>query len=1247
MATVEELQLFIQERLRAFDSEIRLETGSPADVQVIQPLIRRFSPDALETDLELFIKDRLLQEFPNMYVGEGSGLADTLVKPMRVLLEPFVREIRAVRRNQSLLDPAILNRDEADALVKNIWISRNPGEYARVKVRAYFANPVSVNIGGSNVAYTATSRRYLPVTSQSLTSEGMLFNQDGSLYYMDIDFVAEGRGEAYNVGPGEIIGITNIPSAVKITNLRDATLGNNEETTLALVSRAEQSIGERSLAATPGIVRTLFEGLPTLRIIQAIGFNDEEMQRDVLSGGGLGSVVESGLDGATSDDGDGDGYTDLFNSAGSSFTTALGPVGTDLSTYVLTVWVSGVPQDFMLGSVLGANQVSISSSYTGTNRLPDSLSTATFTVRQRTMTLSGIPGGILFPDSDGETLDVAPDSVHIGGCVDFYGIGDGFSDETIALDALGDRAPSIRRPGLSTTAASREVVITSATAAEAALITPGTSTLHIVEGTDIGVYRILASSYAAGPAEITLRLAIDLTATATGLLFEVTDFIETSLIEPKETLVEGSDLNTYAGGAWVNTVGNTVWSDYGVTSSHYLEILTGDDVGTYEITSTSGFVLNIGAVLGQTDGPLSYRVVRKQEAGISRPLARVTAVELLDSSLEPTGNYIPYRHPVDVRSFTFQNPGRGAKAGSATVITNDEVSVDTVANAGKLTSSNTGINYYQLGVRPGDIVNILTGDNRGYYTVADDGVGGSPAAAIGLLDYELLITEALAWDDASMTYSTGEPSYGSFRVYFLEPVTFWVDSDTTLFSVEQAGVTRRFKPDPQVHTSYLPTDDTLVSLDLTLGSATTDVVNDETLAAIYTDVFQVAAGDRVEITYTPITGSADLSTGTFATNGGTVLFDLGSGQERVRFSDDLNVDDIISEINTQLSREIVTKWADGGAEYLQIKSDGEVTLLDNSGDTADVTAIIFGTTPATYNPWVTEPAFAGENISNDSPHKGYWFVSSVGLTSIDLEDSTGAAFSSSYTVSGQYAVFTRAGWQRISSTAMDDQRDDLGLYYFDVECVSEGYGDSWNIAAELQGTVTGYGSEGWELEVEDENLTYSMVEELVIRFSPRVLLVGLADDPDNYEELLGASFEVNYERSTVIEEMDSLVRSVQQRNICQSPLARILLPTYVRTSISYNEGLTEEDARTEIKNLIEDVLPERQLEVSDITAILTESGSTKVVMPITVIGIAHQLDRSLVVERSEDAISSTRLSALIPDDDDTSEGASWILLHRA
>jgi len=1254
MATLTEFKLFLQERLRAYDDSIRLETGSPADIQIVQPVLRRFEPDPLETDVMKFIKTRLNQEYPNMSVTDSSAISDTLIKPMSILLEPFIREIRSIRRNQNLLDPSILNKDEADALVSNVFVQRRGGSISKVTARLYFSNPVTISVGGSNFAYTASGRRFLPTRSQSITSSAMLFNMDGDLYFFDVDFSAEGVGESYNVAAGQIIGITNLPAAVRVTNLSKATGGTDEETSAELVGRAYSSIGERSLTTVPGIVARLFDRFLDLRILQVIGFNDAEMHRDVISGGGLGVVVLSGTDGTTRE---AVGYTDThtsdFSGTVTSFTTALGPVGTDLSDYSLTVWYwdTGIerPHDFTLKRVESSTTISISDEYEGTDRLPIELENAWWSIRRRSITLSDIPGGILFPSPGSATISVEPDEVHVGGCVDFYVGGRDFEDKTLAISMYGTETPDAS--GLTAQTFTDDVVwLVSPPAGALDSLVAGATTLRLLSGSSVGEYRVLSVEDAV--THIILRVSPETVATESSLHYELVNSINIDLVQPEEILVSGDDLRTYAGSNIVDTSGSTVWALWGVSTDCKLRILNGDDAGDYTISLVVGTSLTLASSLGQTADPIQYEIVRPQIEAISRPLVRVKEVELLDADMKPTGDIVPYRHPVDSVSYSFQNPGRGAKAGSDTGLTDDTLGVDVDVDARKLTSSDLTINYWDLGVRPGDIVNILSSDNIEFYTVAENGVGGS-AAAPALADNALLVTSDLLVTATDMLYEVGSPSYGSFRVFFEDPTTCAFTYDSTRFTTAVNGIERRFRPDPDVNDEYLPSDDVTPRVQIVDHDATITVYEDDCTTLLNKYLHDIRVGDRVEIPFAPLVGDRD-HTVSIDLDGYTMLFDLGRGPITVRFSGTIGIDAIITQINTQLGQTIAQKFTEGGGNTVALVHNGELTLLNNNAAGAfDATELVMGVSPFTWNPWLSPPDWKGFDISNDSPYRelGYLYVASIDPT-IELVDSDGAPFDPDYELTlpslSHFITFSRLGRQRITATQMQNNVDALGLYWIDVECISEGYGDSWNIAADLQATVEGYDSDGWEVVTADTDLSYSVVEEVSVVMTPRVLLTGANWDPSNYEELVGRSFQIVYQTSSLVQETDTLVRDVQERVVCQSPLARALLPTFIRTNIEYRGGGTTVDVRASLVDLIQAIIPESDLEISDMVERIQSYGATYVQLPITVIGLRHGLDHRVVVQRSQDVITANRLSMMIPDDDGaTAEGASWIQLTRS
>ena len=71
LSEIENLRLFVQERAQAFDATIETQIGSTFDIEVVQPLIDRLSPDPFNTPLRRFILERLAKEFPDLVLQDG------------------------------------------------------------------------------------------------------------------------------------------------------------------------------------------------------------------------------------------------------------------------------------------------------------------------------------------------------------------------------------------------------------------------------------------------------------------------------------------------------------------------------------------------------------------------------------------------------------------------------------------------------------------------------------------------------------------------------------------------------------------------------------------------------------------------------------------------------------------------------------------------------------------------------------------------------------------------------------------------------------------------------------------------------------------------------------------------------------------------------------------------------------------------------------------------------------------------
>lgn len=310
---VRDVEAFLRERAVQFDSTLDVNPGAPFDVQVIQPLVRRLGNDPFTVDLSTFINDRLVQAFPELATKEGDAITDLLNKPATLLWDPIVREIQSVKRTLSFQDPSVQTTDEADALGGNFFSDRRTGQFARGVGRIYYAQAQNASISPMNFFTSKGGLHYFPVEVQSIRMAEMLLNTSEGLYYFDVNCIAEEAGTNYNIDANSLISIANVPAAVRTKNLARFGFGEDEETAEEFIGRLRQDLSERSMVTLRGIAAKLLNNFPEINRLNIVGFNDPEMQRDVIKGGGLGAILASGTLGDALADGEGKAFTRRFS----------------------------------------------------------------------------------------------------------------------------------------------------------------------------------------------------------------------------------------------------------------------------------------------------------------------------------------------------------------------------------------------------------------------------------------------------------------------------------------------------------------------------------------------------------------------------------------------------------------------------------------------------------------------------------------------------------------------------------------------------------------------------------------------------------------------------------------------------------------------------------------------------------------------------------------------------------------------
>lgn len=1361
---VRDLEAFLRQSAASFDPNLDTTAGSPFDNKVIQPLVRRLGIDPFTVDLQTFLVERLRQAYPMLATQEGDNIVDLLVKPATLLWDPVVRENSRVRRNLSFADPTTLTTDEADSLGGNFFVNRRRGAFSRGTARLFFSSPQQITINQNNFVTSRGGLVFFPTSIQSIRSQEMLLNvtSDG-LYYFDVAVIADRPGLAYDIDPKELVAVANLPASVRVTNLSRFRGGLDEETPAEYAGRLNQGLGEKSLVALRGIAAKLLEGFPEVNRLNVVGYNDPEMQRDVITGGGTGPVIASGTLGQAISDGGASAFTRRFFTGEVNFDLLIG-VGKGFVLTVFDAVSSTAPAvDIAVRGVFDQNSIDLEEAI-----LILSATNIRWTLRRVELTLSNIPGGILFPNTANGTLVTPSGSIHIGGAYDTFVRSAGFDDATFTVKNATDDVPALFGVQLLVTdntgggVSGTSLVTLADLLLDSNYVTgDGTDTLlgiaeyegfalQIQNGPNAGTYRILEYFPAPGSGlSPSLRLEGALSVNSlVPVRWRLFDDVNIDLVEPKETRVGGSDLVLTQGLDIVTTAAGVDFSAFGVVKGDVLRVLDGPDVGDYEIIEdplVPTFArLRVDRTLAFSSADTRYTIFRPEEAGLLLPFVRLRTIELLDSSAQPQGSFIPYAKPVDVQSRAFQNPARGVKhdfrdarvglvsfpadavtksytitAGTNTLTfyfpTLPSPSVTIVLPVGtqtvtaivtainNLLLAATGgvfaqvavlINERQFGIRPvgngfvaviagsarttlfggvdlrttadirtddGDIINdwwgtldpaidvatgldvvqVLDGRNVGFYagpyTLRAQDVLLFPAATESRA---LLVGSTLARvvggsgryfaPDAQRHVLVGARSIGSVRVYFLDPTTFEVNVDT-VFSLDTGATgVARFVPDPTLSHQQIPplpngtTPDDGASV---VGSSTfTSASQDFLLSGIN-------IGDRLYIENQPITGTIQHTVSPVVNAAGTTLiFSIDNGPDRILVlvrddpsipATDVTKASLVEQINAAIGLDVASY---DGSDRLTFRTD--LPFVIRAQGTAN--PVILGNVLGYTGP----KAFSDSDTTNESPHRrdtGYE-ITAVGQTTVDVSPAVASSdLNWPNSVTDQTFRVEREAVQRISTTQMAENVAEAGLYYFDVELVSEGAGDFWNIEAGEQLTVVGYKSDGYYLTTDDSNLTFSTVERPRLVISRSILEQGVDDDPRNATQITGQSLQISYDRSDLVSSVQDFLLAETERVVCASPLSRHLIPHFVRFDMEYFGGSEESVVQADVEKYIREIFPVEGLDASDVQKIAGDRGATKVTNPLTLIAVVHFVDRSVYIHRSQNTLSTGRLNAFFPD----------------
>ena len=844
------------------------------------------------------------------------------------------------------------------------------------------------------------------------------------------------------------------------------------------------------------------------------------------------------------------------------------------------------------------------------------------------ITISDIPGSYPFQD-EFEELVVRSDEVHIGGMIDVYLKGSSPSSDSTEIPlypkdievGVGGDLNYEAVDGTIYTASPTEIESPSlASLVEAAEFAELKDlVLEITDASDTDIIGRSVRIVDTDHSNNTLRLSESLNDTGSDIedvAFRIYTQVTTNLNAPRRVLLTGNDLFVPLEESYVlSATGFTEIQNNQFTM--YLEILEGDSAGEYAILEVEATKLVLDGLLSGPEVGVAFQIYSKQ-FGVETPLIRIKSVTF--TTEEGSGVSIPYRHPVDLlaESFSglnndpleFTNELTLRQAGDYTgelpahaegtfsyahLFVQDDASYDWVASG--------GISIY-------DVVKLTTSDEETtYWWVRDVVDAGTGTNSVLVLDRDLAVDQLV-----TLGGLVGKPSLGTVRAYFMEPTYFEVSYDSVLQTLDED---LSFRPSPAEEADIYETGVFSASAQITPGDPTEATISSTSLdfARLGIEVGDVIWLERISL----VSNNAIVDPDDMNDINGKILLLLVDGvQYSVTFTSDntLTLTDVVNQINNRLGSSLRAEiYDDGGDKYLKLISPNTLQILDSSpGVLAELDFTI-----------------GQNNIYSDTGNIR------AEVTGLAYDTGTGT---STLEIDGEYVdpavsedIFFRVirqGYQRVYPAQMIP--GDNGLYYYDFRAASRFPLTDEVVSENTQMTIEGYNSFGYELVVENTNYSFSGAERLDIVCTP-LILPSYTFDISTAFVTPASTVVVSYERSQVVDDVQSFLLQDFNRVVCSNPLARHFLPAYLYTNLQVRTTKSLDTIKAAVVKYVLSLFPNKTLETFDVEVVLYKNGVTYVAHPVDMFFLTHNEDRSIKIFRSESSISLDNKYHIMEDED--------------
>ncbi len=215
---------------------------------------------------------------------KGTTIDELAVKPTGIVLSGFYNKLVDAKRINDITKYDTMSDGELDAFGGKFFMPRQKGNTASTIVRIRFNEKKNVVISSNVIAVSSGGATFSPTKTMNISKNSFVSSEDNfSLFYIDVMFVATSPGSTFNVSAGAIVRLDNASfDYISVSNPNDVINGSKYESNKEYAERLKYSINDRSLMNKAGMYALLRQQFPVVSSVNVQGAGSKYMTRDLV-----------------------------------------------------------------------------------------------------------------------------------------------------------------------------------------------------------------------------------------------------------------------------------------------------------------------------------------------------------------------------------------------------------------------------------------------------------------------------------------------------------------------------------------------------------------------------------------------------------------------------------------------------------------------------------------------------------------------------------------------------------------------------------------------------------------------------------------------------------------------------------------------------------------------------------------------------------------------------------------------------